>query len=75
MLAVEESLSTTSLDILGPKWRKIEMGEFESSGRRIRVELRGQNHMGKIVVLDGSEEIECIHRSLREILSGITESM
>src|SRR5262245_25776742 len=74
-LIVEESLSSVTGEILGGQWRKIEMREFDRSGRRIRVELRGQDHMGKIIVVDGSEQIDCVDRSLRDILLGITGSV
>ena len=75
MLAVEESLSAATLEILGHGWRRIEMREFDHAGRRIRVELRGRNHMGKIVVVNGSDEIECINRGLKEVLLGVTENL
>jgi hypothetical protein len=75
MLAVEDSLSAATLDILGKSWRRIEMREFDNGGKRIRVELRGRNHMGKIVVVNGSDEIECVNRSLKDVLSGIAGSV
>ena len=72
MLAVEESLSAVTAALLGPGWRKIEMREFEKDGKRIRVELRGSDHVGKIIVLNGSEEISCVNSSLQDILSSIS---
>jgi hypothetical protein len=72
MLAVEESLSSITSSLLGPTWRKIEMREFEKDGKRIRVELRGSDHAGKIMVLNNSEEIPCVNRSLQDILSSIS---
>jgi len=72
MLAVEESLSAVTAALLGPGWRKIEMREFEKDGKRIRVELRGSDHVGKIIVLNGSEEISCVNSSLKDILGSIS---
>jgi hypothetical protein len=72
MLAVEESLAESTTEILGPSWRKVEMREFEKQERRIRVELRSWDHAGRIIVVDGSEEINCVNKSLREVLAMIT---
>jgi len=72
MLAVEESLACITSSLLGPTWRKIEMREFEKGGKRIRVELRGSDHAGKIIVIHDSEEIPCVNRSLADILSSIS---
>lgn len=72
MLAVEESLSSITSSLLGREWRKIEMREFEKEGKRIRVELRGSDHAGKIVVVNNSEELACVNRSLQDILSSIS---
>jgi hypothetical protein len=72
MLAVEESLSAVTAALLGPGWRKIEMREFEKDGKRVRVELRGSDHVGKIIVIHDSEEISCVNRSLQDILSSIS---
>lgn len=72
MLAVEESLSAVTAAVLGPGWRKIEMREFEKDGKRVRVELRGSDHVGKIIVLHDAEEISCVNRGLQDILSSIS---
>lgn len=74
MLAVEESLATTASQCLGPAWRKIEMREFECKGRRVRVELRNYDGGGKIVVVDGSEDIICDNMSLLNVLTNISGS-
>jgi hypothetical protein len=74
MSAVEESLAAITSEILGPRWRKVELREFENAGRRIRVELRGGDQEGRIVVLSGGEEADCRNRGLRDVLSEITAS-
>jgi hypothetical protein len=74
MSAVEESLAETTTQILGPSWRKVNLREFENAGRRIRVEIRGGDQQGRIVVVSGIQEIECHSRSLRDVLMGITAS-
>jgi hypothetical protein len=76
MLAVEESLAVATLALLGPEWRKIELREFQKHGTRIRVELRGSDHAGRIIVVNGSEETECTTTwSLQEILAGIADTV
>jgi hypothetical protein len=71
-LAVEESLAIVASEFLGPAWRKVEIREFENRGKRIRVELRHSNNEGKVIVVNGSEEIECINRSLQDVLATIS---
>jgi hypothetical protein len=76
MLAVEESLALATLDFLGPEWRKIELREFERNGHRIRVELRGSDHAGRIMVINGTEEMECTTtQPLQQILAGIADTV
>lgn len=74
MLAVEESLALVTSQFLGPSWRKIELHEFQRQGQRIRVELRNIDQDGKIIVIDGSQESECINRSLQDILANISNT-
>ena len=74
MLAVEESLALATSKFLGPSWRKIELHEFERQGQRIRVELRNIDQDGRIIVKNGSEETECINRSLQDILANISNT-
>ena len=74
MLAVEESLGLITSQFLGPSWRKIELHQFERQGQRIRVELRHIDQNGKIIVVNGSEETECLNRSLQDILANISST-
>lgn len=75
MLAVEESLSSATSQFLGQSWRKIELREFENQRQRIRVEIRRVNGNGKIIsARKGSEDIECINRSLQDILANISSA-
>jgi hypothetical protein len=71
-LAVEESLSEVVKQFLGPTWRKIELHEFEKQERRIRVELQQSDWSGKVIVVNGPEEIDCTNRSLEEVLRSIS---
>ena len=71
-LAIEESLAIAASEFLGPTWRKVELREFENHGKRIRVELRHSNNEGKIIVVNDSEEIECINRGLQDVLAIIS---
>jgi hypothetical protein len=75
MLAVEESLSEVALEILGAEWRKVELREFQRKGRRVRVELRNWDHKGRITVVDGPREISCVQRSLKEVLTKISQTV
>ena len=71
-LFVEESLSSSALEILGQRWRKVEMREFEDGKRRVRVELRGKDNMGRItVVKHAGQELDCVNRSLKDVLISI----
>jgi hypothetical protein len=75
MSAVEESLSVATSQFLGRSWRKVELREFENQRRRIRVELRRFNGSGKIIAVhNGSEETECINRSLQDVLTSISST-
>jgi hypothetical protein len=69
MSAVYESLAFAVQQILGSSWQKLDSCEFETKGKRIRVEL--QKESGKLAVLDGSEEIECVNTSLEQVLRSI----
>jgi hypothetical protein len=71
-LLVEESLSCVTQEILGGKWRKVQLREFECKGKRLRVELRGKHNLGKITVLYGDQELDCVERSLRDVLIEIS---
>jgi hypothetical protein len=75
MLAVEESLALVTSQFLGPSWRKIELHQFERQGQRIQVELRHIDQNGKIVVINGSEETECLNRSLQDVLANISRTI
>jgi hypothetical protein len=74
MLAVEESLADATKEILGEGWRKVELREFEKKGRRIRIEIRSFDHAGRIVVVNGEEEIECTDKSLQTVLEDILKT-
>ena len=74
MLAVEESLSLVTSQFLGPSWRKLDLHHFERQGRRILVELRYIDQDGKIIVINGSEETECVNRSLQDLLANISNT-
>ena len=71
ILAAEESLAATTSRLLGPSWRKIQLRDFEKQKQRIRVELRLSDQGGKIIVINGSEETECVNRSLQDVLVNI----
>jgi len=74
-LLVEESLSCITKEILGDKWRKVQLREFECADKRLTVELRGKDNLGKITVLYGSRELDCIERSLQDVLTEILDTV
>jgi len=71
-LVVNENLAETVKRILGPSWRKYGLHEFENGGQRLRVEL--QRSKGVISVVHGATEIQCVNRSLQDVLSSISKT-
>jgi hypothetical protein len=77
MMAVEESLSIATSRFLSQLSPEDGLREFENKGRRIRVELRrvnGNNDRNVLVIINGSEEIECINRSVQDVLANISSN-
>jgi hypothetical protein len=68
---VNESVAQMVRQILGPSWQMVDLCEFEKKGKRIILERRKGNQGMKLVVVDGSNEIECVNTSLEYVLLNV----
>ena len=68
VLAVQESLSSTTHTLLGPTWHKLDHHEFVRDTQHLRVDLLPDT---AIIVTHNGQEKACINTSLEDVLASV----